>query len=385
MLIKRIIPVHARDLAAYAWSRLRRFHNVDIVTDAICRQWNLPEKQRANARKQATQIRYCLMQAQEYFDAAQSVTLATKPNLLYYSMMSLALAEVLRKQDGMSSLDAAREQHSHHGLVFAADAMPAGAPLATAASALRAKPATGGDGRRFGTFELWHRSSRELPLVAETIEFGADQTNTTNHQVHFTSPDEELSKLPDDGLTLYDCLLHTPGMHSYLSELQIAPMTIRGRLKVEHQTTRAPLTRYTLFIHPGMDPAYSEFMSNFSFQAEAVNRLAVREARRGAVLIWENNERDGVLGFNMPPAASWDVGELRFWPKYMPLNELGYFYLGLHICGNYARYYPDRWLLDVERGSPLALAAEEFLAIAETRMPLLALSEMDQRYYIPSA
>jgi hypothetical protein len=35
-----------------------------------------------------------LFQAKEYFDASGAVTLATKPNLLYYSIMSLAIAEI---------------------------------------------------------------------------------------------------------------------------------------------------------------------------------------------------------------------------------------------------------------------------------------------------
>jgi hypothetical protein len=65
------------------------------------------------------------------------------------------------------------------------------------------------------------------------------------------------------------------------------------------------------------------------------------------------------------------------------MNEFGYLYLGLYILGNFARYFPDRWMPDVETGSPLALAAEEFMSMAEWRMALLTLSELSRAYFVP--
>jgi hypothetical protein len=103
MLIEACDSVHLNNLIQYAWFGLRRFQNVDYVAELIRARTGAPAAQRANIRKQATQIRYCLVQAKEYCDAAATVSLATKPNLLYYSIMSLALAEILFKQDGLSS------------------------------------------------------------------------------------------------------------------------------------------------------------------------------------------------------------------------------------------------------------------------------------------
>jgi hypothetical protein len=121
-------------------------------------------KYRQDVHKQETQLRYCLIQANEYFAAANSVTLVTKPVLLYYSIMSLVLAEILFKQDGMSSLDEAREQNKHHGLIFQFNrANREYKPLSEAASELVAVPHEI-KGKRIGTFELWHRSCRETPI-----------------------------------------------------------------------------------------------------------------------------------------------------------------------------------------------------------------------------
>jgi hypothetical protein len=120
--------VSAQDLSQFAWAGLRRFQNVGYVESEICRVHKVIKKHLPNAKKQATQIRYCLVQAREYFDASQNVTLATKPNLMYYSIMSLVFSEILFKHGGDSSLDKAREQHKYHGLEFRFDPFPKSAP-----------------------------------------------------------------------------------------------------------------------------------------------------------------------------------------------------------------------------------------------------------------
>ena len=101
-----------------SWASLQRFQNTAYVAERIAALHDLKPSQMQNAKKQARQLRYCLMQAKEYYRASTAVSLATRPILLYYSIMSLALAEILLKSTGDSSLDRAREQHRHHGLTF---------------------------------------------------------------------------------------------------------------------------------------------------------------------------------------------------------------------------------------------------------------------------
>jgi hypothetical protein len=64
-------------------------------------------------------------------------------------------------------------------------------------------------------------------------------------------------------------------------------------------------------------------------------------------------------------------------------NEFGYIYLALYILGNYARYYPDKWLADVEKNSPLALAVDEFIHVVEQRLALLTYGELARTYFVP--
>jgi hypothetical protein len=87
----------------------------------------------------------------------------------------------------------------------------------------------------------------------------------------------------------------------------------------------------------------------------------------------------------VPDAAMINTEEWRMWTNKPPLSEFGYFYVALFLAGNYARYYPDLWLLDVERSSPLALAIEELCTIAEWRVPWLSLSELGRVLLVQQA
>jgi hypothetical protein len=78
-----------------------------------------------------------------------------------------------------------------------------------------------------------------------------------------------------------------------------------------------------------------------------------------------------------------EVNELQFWSEDIGLNEFGCFYVALFILGNYARYFPDRWIHDVERATPLAHMVDELLICAFSRVPLLTLSELSRQCLVP--
>jgi hypothetical protein len=380
----RIIP--SSNIADFAWSSLRRFHNVSYIKDSICQLHSVPKEQHKNAQKQATQIRYCLMQAKEYFDAAQAVTLATKPTLLYYSIMHLALAEILFKQSGKSSLDKARAEHKHHGLLFAFSGFSkTDKSLKAAAQALRATPSVDGAGNLYGTFELWHKSCREMPVVGEiNTKFGTGIGHIVQNVI-FGAIDQRLALVPKRGMSLYECLAALPGMYEFVRTHGIDSIIIRGRVDMEtRMRDPKPPTHLTqIVIHPAAPQLITEYMENFKFSADAVNSsLNYKDsASSGGIISWKEDLDTQFK--NMPHGSMWKQNEVRFWPRNMPLNEFGFLYMALFIVGNYARYYPDFWMDDVESCTPLALAIEELVKMAEMRMPLLTLSEMARVYHVP--
>lgn len=384
MIIEEARNVRASDPATFAWSGLRRFHNVDFVAGQMAQLHKVPDRWRKHVHKQATQLRYCLTQAREYFSAAASVSLATKPNLLYYGTMSLALAEILFKQSGDSSLDRARDEHNHHGLSMSAGNVPDGSDLATTAQALRARPIEI-DGKRRGTFELWHRTCREHPLAGlATLHYPNVAQPSTRFQVILGAEDAAFPSMPLSGITLADCFVGNPWMAEHLIEAGIRPAFARGTATVTvHYGEQWRATSLVTF-HPGFHN--ETIFENTKAHASMVDRIdIIGDPETGMHLRFNSDYMFGDATPNFLPAATMDTEEWRMWVDKPCLNEFGYFYTALHIAGNYARYFPDRWLNDIERSTPLALAIEELCRIAEWRAPWLTLCELARILYVNEA
>jgi hypothetical protein len=321
------------------------------------------------------------MQAWEYSQAAQVVSLVTKPVLQYYSCMSLALAEILLKQTGESSLDRAREHHRHHGLTFGTGPSAASQrDVADVASNLRAKPALR-ETERFGTFELWHRSSREMPIVGLVTNRHASGTSITRQGVIFSAFDVPLEKVPLGGMSLLTCLTHLPGMAETMAQVGVSANILRGRVALDVLNDVPQTTAIT--IHPGNADLFRQFQDSCVFHPGDVDKIDFREVGSAGLLSWRADLNEAP-GASFPPATTLWEDEVRFWTELQPLNEFGYIYVALFILGNYARYYPDKWITDVETNTPLAYVAEELLHMSEARMPLLTLSELSRIYHLPA-
>jgi hypothetical protein len=136
-------------------------------------------------------------------------------------------------------------------------------------------------------------------------------------------------------------------------------------------------------LHP--DLRVQRFLDEVKVNPNDIDRIDVREVGAGIHITLTNDWVNGHVSFPVPGAAMVSHEEWRMWINDPPLNEFGYYYVGLYLAGNYARYYPDKWLADVEASSPLALAIEELCFTAEWRVPWLSLSELDQTLYVNEA
>lgn len=105
------------------------------------------------------------------FQFSSSSTLATRPLLLYYAAMSLALAEVLVKGTGDIRLPKLREHHAAHGLSLVLDGeVERRTPTQDVIRRLRAVPQIRGVGVPYGTFEVWKKLVREPPIAVRFTE-----------------------------------------------------------------------------------------------------------------------------------------------------------------------------------------------------------------------
>lgn len=367
------------DVERFAWAGIDRFKNKEFVTQFLCEIHNIPNKHKENAKKQAAQIRQCIIQASEYFQAAKGVSLATKPLLLYYGTMSLALAEILTKGSGGMSLDAARGKNAHHGLLLKVDGKPSAMPLlCDSAMALRAVPMING-ATRTGTFHLWWNLSRESPVCGKlTTSYNGYDKSGTN--ILLGANDENLAELPDTGFSLLKCFRNTPYLSQELSDngvtSELVPGSVEGWVNEKNNSQRL-LT----ILNPSPVPIKEMAASKITYYAGDIEKLNLTDTGDG-YLIDCNYINDDPIKFNFPNIFQWYNDELFICSDNNVLNEFGVYYLGSYILGNYARYFPDHWMSDIERSSPLYLTSAHFLEVLQRRVPLLAYSELSRAWML---
>jgi hypothetical protein len=379
MVLTKARIIRDSDVARFAWAGLGEFRHVPSLAETLTRIHSVPSKHHSNVKKQARQIRQCLMQAREYKDAAAVTTLATRPVLLYYSLMSLSLAQILFKGSGANSLDAARGQHAHHGLDFKLHQLPKDAhEITTAAAALIAEPMMW-NGERRGTFELWHRTAREDPITGKVIRrTGVDQTITTGALL-FAGSHKRIGELPIKGITLLDCFTGAPGMLDWVGARGVRSGSIRAHMESKVFPNGSSETE--LIVYSRVPESTQQLQEAIKVRPSDIGRVTVREFSSGFALTL-HGEANNPVRISFPPSAMWTADEIRFLPPDTCLNEFGFLYVGLFILSNYARYWPDKWIVDVENATPLAQTTEEFLAMAEWRMALLTLSELSETYLV---
>lgn len=380
MIMLGVKKIETRNVSEYAWSRLARYQNVDFCAEVLAKTHGLEKRQLQNAKNQAEQIKYCLAQAKEYFLAAEVVSLATRPVLLYYATMSLALAEILRKQSGDSRLSKLRESHPAHGLALKLASDPKiSDDLNDSASKLIAKPQYDGQGRPFGTFELWHRSARESPIGGDYfVHTGPNNTQTFSPLL--MPVDIRFPVISKAGLSLLDCLRELPYLLDTLHSSGVNPSFVRGLVKSDYDTNNPERSTLTLILHPQNPALIEKFGELCVCSPSLVNEVEFHEMGSGSYIA--SMQKNSSSRLSLPSAMCLDSESVFFTCSKDGLNEFGYLYVALHICGNFARYYPDLWLKNLEKSTSLSLAIEELCRHAVERLPLLTLSEMMRLYHI---
>ena len=380
MVITRMKVVESTDVEKYAWAGLARYMNAEFVKREICRVHVLPKAQENNARSQADELRHCLSQAAEYAKAARSVSLATRPVLLYYACMSLALVEILFKQSADSRLSKLRQHHNCHGLQMAVAQLPdIGASIEVSANMLSAKPQWDSNGGARGTFEVWRRSAHEYPVGGMHTENIRNEGQTRGFEVCFGAANIPLPPMPHSGLSLLQCLNNLPALDDLLRMLGTPLRMVRATVTSESAAGDRS-KRWTLVVHPQEQSVIDAFGACTRLHPAAINHLKITELPSGYIV----HEPSGVQNseLSLPHGVSLSDQFTYFHCVRPALNEFGYFYAALHICGNFARYYPDVWLAHIDRSSDLSIAIDSLCATAMERLTLLTLSELMGQFHV---
>jgi len=200
------------------------------------------------------------------------------------------------------------------------------------------------------------------------------------YQILWSARDEPPENIDDRGITFLECLQYMPSMYNFVRSYGIKPFIVRGNVVSEvHALPLRDLQK--VIIHPYDADILSVFYENIIVKPSCVSMITVHELNSGIILDFVTTDEDPVY-ISFPHSSTWTKDEVRFFAKNHPLNEFGLFYVALYIAGNYARYFPDKWLCDIDHASPLALTIEELMAQAEQRVPLLTLSELTRNYFV---
>ena len=296
----------------------------------------------------------------------------------YYGVMSMALAESLLKQTADTRLSVLRQEHNCHGLSMVLPSLPKISDSANEVmQKLRALPQVGKDAKPKGTFEVWRRSARELPVGGEAKEVhGA--SFSSGFRALLIGDDAPFAALGKSGMSLGSCLENLPYMEDTLNRWGSRLSMIRATLAREHNQTNGNIN-YTFIVHPSHPDLVDQFNSQIVCSADFVNDLTVIEMPSGYILNYKENPHTHV---SFPCSTSITTDATYFSCHKPQLSEFGNLYVALHIAGNFARYYPEIWIKHIESNSPLASLIETLCTNAQERLPLLMLSEMTQKYHV---
>lgn len=250
--------------------------------------------------------------------------------------MSLALAEILMKQSGESSLDRARTIHNHHGLVLRLDeeTVRKKEDLQSVASALMAEPMIRGSTGRAGTFELWHRSARGMPGVGKVFDKHPNGGTTQQFNTILSAEDKRFPLLDKHGISLLDCFSRTPGMTSVLNSYGQSDDFVRGKIQLSRDANNTSSCDIT--IHPSFDGDLDCILNKFKIQHPNVDNFDLVEFGGGGLLHIELDPSAYSASLT-PDVCNLNNNDILFWKSDNVLNEFGYIYISLYILGNFAR------------------------------------------------
>ena len=383
--IHRVIRLPSDNSDQFVWLRINRFKNVDYTADVL-RDFHKAAKKnmKRNLRKQSIQIKYCIEQAKEYMDAAGTVSYSTKPLLLYYSCMSLALCEILFKQTGESSLDKARSENRHHGMSL--KIRPYQSEVVSVSKGLVADPVFI-DGKYSGTFHLWRQSAVFAPLVGKREFDFRDGTTRSGPDVNLMPVAvADVVNFPRAGVTLFDCFRNTPSITEFLSELGIVPNFVRGRIRrrITIRDDSFSDEEFELVIHPTAEEIVDKISKSIVMHPENVNYIEFYGIRNDSIMFkLKNPENIDLEPMRFPEGVNINLDDVLFVVESVHENEFGYIYLGLFILGTFARYYPDLWMKEIETNSDFFVLASAFLDQAQRRLPILTAAELNRAVYLP--
>ncbi len=235
-MINRVQEIVSDQPTNDIWKRIRYLTDQHLVTELITTKHNIPKgKYEADIRKQAKQIGYSIIQAEEYYSASKRVNLPTRPVLLYYGSVCLSKALILLSKTGEYSYDSLRNnnKHQHHGLELSRNIL---SDINTSTSiehflrSITCKIFCKNDGTPWGHFPLFIESLSP-PVFQYQKDIRFDSGGTTGLKLLSLlngPPSSPLTELCKKQICLFDSIRVLPDLYFTLQEIGITPGIARG-------------------------------------------------------------------------------------------------------------------------------------------------------------
>jgi hypothetical protein len=359
--------IQRADAERVALSGLRSFFDTQYVSKLLSDKHAVSAKDKHLVTLQAESIRHCLQQAIEYRDAALASTFS-RPTLTYYSIMSLALCEILFKRDGTYRLAKLRERHGHHGLEL----------MVQLPRALRGEIPLGDlSARRLqkGTFPVWYETARASGTFGEHSE---RRTGGFTTGLQALSQPVPLSGLPER-LTLMDLACCCPTIHAESDDLGIQSRLARATItSLRNYDTNV----LDVIIHPTPADLFDQIGKNITFSVRCADLVAPKDFESGGGFRIEHPADANYIEGRFPLNYTLETGHTLLSTEEVLLNEFGIYYVASYVSGMFARYYPEYWARGVENSNQTFRVIDALMSHALSRTPLLLLGELRDKYYI---
>lgn len=316
-----------------------------------------------NYKKQASQVRAAILQAKEYFSAANNSSLYTSPNHLYYGMVSLNTAIMLMLGDGRKSLDVLRrsKENLNHGLIFTTNCTEK-----SAKNGLDILEKTHVAAGRGGFFRNWYETLPKTGKISGICEVqNKEGTSRIFGQIgeYLTL---NIDSLAGDKASLLSILKYIPDISTELVRYGIDIPLSRTTAK---RSSSGKDIEYEWIIHGTLKSEdLSEILKEFKAEKDEGISTTFSDDKKSAIIKITANK------FNFPLMRR-DMNTNYFIYAFdTNLHEIVEAFGAGFAFSMLSRYYPDIWVSCLESHCKAAKLIEHIIGILLLKFPILALS-----------
>lgn len=363
--------ITCEDTYEESWRRLLEFANLDIAFEHIEKlHGKANNKTKSLYTKQSKQIRVCLLQAKEYFEAAKNSSLFTQPNHLYYGAVSLTTALMLIKGDGEHSLDFLRRdgKNSHHGLDFTFSS-----DIKTSQEGLKLLENSYIKICPNGQFKNWYRTlTAKQPVYALNIK-NKSRSQTTGYDIIGSFNILNFDDLINKKVKLIDAIYKLPDLQSDLLRYNLETKTVRGDIQLTRDMIKDQQQINFTFHHACSASLLRDIVNQFNSKDEVMFCYNFNEDENNGHI---HTKMCKLSGLSFPDTRETLDHNLLFYKDPICYPELVDLYLISYSLSMLSRYFPDIWISFIESHCKGAKLVERIVRLLLVKIPNLILNQI---------